>query len=105
MAQVQTQTNLAAFIRTSTPISEVLHVCGDIDLINEGEFRAAIDDLSASGLPIVVDLTKCTYIGSSGFHVLAACHDERGGIRVVAPDRIEKLLHIVGLSSIVGRLA
>jgi anti-anti-sigma factor len=93
--------NLAAFVQDSTGDAEVVHVCGEIDVSNELEFHESIDRASVPGRPIVIDLTKCTHIGSGGFHVIADCRDAaKTEISIVAPLRIARLLPLLGLSDL-----
>jgi anti-anti-sigma factor len=58
-----------AFIRDSAEGIESLHVIGDIDIANAPEFEAAIMGMTQLPGPIVIDLTKCSYIDSSALHV------------------------------------
>ena len=95
--------NLGAFIQQSTDAAEFVHVYGDVDMINEGEFRDSILRASTAQRPVIVDLTKCTFICSRGLHVLFELRDlqEKGALSVVAPSHIARLFNIVGLPEMV----
>ena len=48
----------------------VLHVTGELDLATATQLEDAIDTPTEGG-PLVVDLTECTFLDSSGVRVLA----------------------------------
>ena len=90
----------AAFIRHNAGDEEFVYVFGEIDADCEVDFRDALTLASEPGRRVVVDLTRCTYIGSRGFAVL---FDARKKMRigVMASPRIRHLLHVLELSDIV----
>jgi len=89
----------AAFIRQPFGDDEFIHVFGEIDTETDVEFRTAITDASRVAKRVVVDLTRCTYIGSQGFSVLIQA-TKLMNISVIAPARIRRLMDIVGLTSL-----
>jgi anti-anti-sigma factor len=95
-------TAMAAFIREETPAGDVLHVLGEVDLANADEFAAAVAQLSKDSKDVVVDLTACTYMDSSGLRVLAAAHkDGADRMRVVIPKggSVHRIFEITGLAN------
>jgi anti-anti-sigma regulatory factor len=90
----------AAFIQHATRDDEWVYVFGEVDTDTERDFRDALNIASQAGRRVIVDLTRCTYIGSQGF---AALFDARTKmlIGVIAPPRIRQLLQILELSDIV----
>lgn len=90
----------AAFIQHSTSHDEYVYVFGEVDAESDAEFRDAVRIASQVGRRVVVDLTRCTYIGSQGFAVL---FDARSKMQlgVIAPQRIRRLMELLDLSSIV----
>lgn len=48
---------------------------------------------------VVVDLSRCTYIGSQGFFVLAGSQ-ALAEIAVIASPTVRRLMEVVGLSSL-----
>jgi anti-anti-sigma factor len=104
MDDLSSQAHRGAFIRRSTDAAEIIDVFGEVDMVNEHEFRdsvlqAAFDERR----PIVVDLTRCTFICSRGLHVLFDLSRSRpsGSLSVTAPPNIARLFDIVGLSELV----
>lgn len=90
----------AAFIRQSVGQDEYVHVFGEVDLDTDLALRSAILEAAKSAKRVVVDLTRCTYIGSQGLGVLADAR-QLTTLGVVAPARVKRLMDIVGLTSIV----
>lgn len=87
----------AAFVRESREDAEWLHVFGEVDIANAGEFEAFVGQLGATNRPIVVDLTSCVYIDSCILHALARA-DELFELRVIAAkgshaERVFELVH------------
>lgn len=95
--------NRAAFIRRSTDAAEIIEVFGDIDMLNESEFRDSIVQASNLGNPVIVDLNRCTFICSRGLHVLFECSKGQpaGALSVTARPQIAHLFDIVGLSGLI----
>lgn len=92
---------MAAFIHEEMPGGEVLHVLGEVDLANAAEFETALLELTGGDGDVVVDLTACSYMDSSGLRVLAAAHkivEDR--LRVVIPKggSVHRIFEITGLA-------
>ena len=98
---MQTYRNVgrAAFIRQPLGDDEYIHVFGEIDLESDADFREAVGEAARSAKRIVIDFTRCTYVGSQGFSVLFHAK-ELTDIAVIAPARIRRLMEIVGLSGL-----
>ena len=91
----------AAFIKDPVGGDEYIHVFGEIDIETQESFREAIVSAARSAKRIVVDLTRCTYIGSQGFTVLV--HAQKlTDIAVIAPARIRRLMDVVGLANLLS---
>ena len=103
MGHLPNRANRGAFIHRSTDAAEIIDVFGEIDTEDEDEFRDSILQASALTRPIVVDLTKCTFLCSRGLHVLSDFFDRLpvGFLTVTAPSRIARLFDMVGLSALV----
>jgi anti-sigma B factor antagonist len=92
---------MAAFIREDGPQGDVLHVLGEIDLANADEFQAAVLELANSSDAVVVDVSACKYMDSSGLRVLAAAHKAIGDrLRLVIPKTgsVHRIFEITGLA-------
>ena len=89
----------AAFIRQPQGDAEYIHVFGEIDTDSEADFREAIIESARNAKRIVIDFTRCTYIGSQGFSVLVNAK-RLADLAVIAPARIRRLMDIIGLSSL-----
>lgn len=92
---------MAAFIREEDPRGNILHVLGDVDLVNADEFQSAVLEVAKGARDVVVDLTACTYMDSSGLRVLATAHktiDDR--LRIVIPRNgsVHRIFEITGLA-------
>jgi len=90
----------AAFIRQTIGDDGYVHVFGEADNESEDEFRASIRESARTAKRVIVDLTRCTYIGSQGFAVLAAARS-LCDLAIIAPARVKRLVDIVGLSSLI----
>jgi anti-anti-sigma factor len=92
-----------AFIRQSSDAGEIIHVFGEVDMVNESEFRESILKAADRDCPIVVDLTKCTFFCSSGLHVLFDLSNGRlaGSLSVRVSRQIARLFEVVGLTSLI----
>ena len=76
----------------------IVRVHGEVDLATTRAFRDALDSGSARSL--IVDLTDCPYLGTSGLAVLIrACNKLEGALSVLAPEGSfhRKLLGIAGV--------
>src|SRR5215467_5926117 len=89
----------AAFIRETVGADEYIHVFGEVDIESDDAFRAAIREAAKSRTRVVVDLSRCTYIGSQGFSVLVTSRAITN-LAVIASNRIKRLLAILGLSGL-----
>ncbi|HZY98970.1 MAG TPA: STAS domain-containing protein [Candidatus Baltobacteraceae bacterium] len=92
---------IAAFIREEDPRGRILHVLGEVDLSNADEFQSAVLEVAKGAGNVIVDLTACTYMDSSGLRVLAIAHktiDDR--LRVVVPRNgsVHRIFEITGLA-------
>jgi anti-anti-sigma factor len=94
----------AAFIREPVGDEEYVRVFGDIDLANTGDLRLAIAQAVMENPRVVVDLSKCTYIGSHGIAVIAQANAE-SPLRVIASPQIRRVFDIAGLSELFVRVA
>ncbi len=80
----------------------VVSVYSDIDIASVAQFRAALDSAIAAEKPVVVDLSKCNYLDSTGISTLVSAHNAKVPIGVVASRQAAKLLDIVGLTSLLN---
>ena len=67
-----------------------IRICGEIDLTNTTAVREAISHLASPDAPtILIDLTKTTYLDSSGiamlFHLSQRLTERRQTLRLVVP--------------------
>jgi anti-anti-sigma factor len=80
----------------------ILVVDGEIDLSNADEFEQELR--AVAGAPrLIVDLTLCTYIDSSGLNALVrATHrpGDEGAFAVVAGPETRRILEIAGLEEV-----
>jgi anti-anti-sigma factor len=75
-----------AFVHDSVPAAEVLHVFGDVDITDDGNFEAAIERSIRDGRPLVIDLAGCAYMGASALSVLVRAKARLGdALRLAAP--------------------
>ena len=89
----------AAFIRQSSGDDVYIHVFGEVDIESDDEFRAAIREAAKTAKRVIIDLTRCTYIGSQGFAVLVNAR-VLTNIAVVAPPNVKRLIEVVGLGGL-----
>jgi anti-anti-sigma factor len=92
---------MAAFIREDVPNGNILHVLGEVDLANADEFQGAVLELAKEDGEVVVDLTACSYMDSSGLRVLATAHkaiDDRLGIVIPKDGSVHRIFEITGLA-------
>jgi len=89
----------AAIIRNKVGDDQYIHVFGEVDIESDDEFRAAIREAAKTAKRVVVDLTRCTYIGSQGFAVLVTARAVTN-LAVLAPRAVKRLMEVVGLSSL-----
>jgi anti-anti-sigma factor len=78
----------------------IVAVFSDIDIASVAQFRTALDSAIAAGKPIVVDLSACKYLDSTGISTLVSAHNAKVDIGVIASRQAAKLLDIVGLTTL-----
>ncbi|GAC1310987.1 MAG: hypothetical protein NVS2B3_11570 [Vulcanimicrobiaceae bacterium] len=93
-------TNAYAFDTSDGLNCRCVHVTGDVDIRNARELAATMDATAAGG-PLVVDLSACTYLDSTGLSVFVK-HERahRGRLVIVAPSghRSLRIFEIAGLA-------
>lgn len=80
----------------------VLAVSSDIDIASAAEFRGEIERALASGKPVVIDLSACNYLDSTGISTLVGAHNADAQLSVIASRHVAKLLDIVGLTKLLN---
>lgn len=89
-----------AFTMSAGSKYSCITVCGDVDLSNAKELAQTMAEAADHG-PVVVDLTACTYIDSTGLAVFVK-HERkhRGKLVIVAPptQRSLRIFEITGLT-------
>ena len=88
-----------AFIRHMAGDDAYIYVFGEVDIESDDELRAAIREAAKVARRVIVDLTRCTYIGSQGFAVLMNARPLTN-IAVIAPRKVRRLMEVVGLNSL-----
>ena len=92
------------FRRESCDADTLVFVSGDIDLANAAQFHRELEEAARGGGTIVVDLSDCQYMDSTGLHVLAKMHGTaRNRMRLVVPEdsSVRRILDITGFGEIV----
>lgn len=92
---------MAAFIREEVEAGHILHVLGEVDLANAEEFQTAAMEIAGKTGDIIIDLTACTYMDSSGLRVIATAHKAvEDRLRVVIPKggSVHRIFEITGLA-------
>jgi anti-anti-sigma factor len=85
----------------------VVRVVGEVDLSHEEELRAELRRAVSADPPgIVVDMTECEFIDSSGVRALLlsreAQDEDTGGLAVAASsDQILRILSVMGLDKVI----
>jgi len=89
------------FVPASEHEPATVRAAGDIDLINVGQFQAALDQAAGSSA-VTVDMAAVTYCDSAAIRALfGAARRARLTIRVAAAGAItESLFEVSGLSQI-----
>ena len=87
---------------TVEPERVVVAVSSDIDIASVTQFRAALDNAITLGKPVVVDLTACRYLDSTGISTLVGARNANVAIGVIASRQAAKLLDIVGLTTLLN---
>lgn len=70
----------AVVLETDTEVE--VHLAGEIDLGTRGLFQRTIDDAAAHRRPIVIDMTRVSFLDSTGLGVLAGARRDRVDIRL-----------------------
>ncbi len=89
--------------RIDTLVSEgkvTVAVTGDIDSFSDSSFDSALDAAADQDLPMVVDLSGCTYIDSAGLSALVRLAKKTRQARTVvvpAESPIYRIFQITGL--------
>lgn len=92
---------MAAFIREDVEGGNILHVLGEVDLANADEFQSAAMEIAGKSGDVIIDLTACAYMDSSGLRVLATAHKAvEDRLRVVIPKggSVHRIFEITGLA-------
>lgn len=96
---------LEAAMRTEAGVP-VLGVAGEVDVFTAPEFKVAISEAIDSGIvDLVIDLTKVSYMDSSGFGILLSAtkrvRPKDGSINLVAcNEAIERMMKITRLDTV-----
>jgi anti-sigma B factor antagonist len=82
----------------------LIRVSGELDLATTPELERALSETDLA-LPVVVDLTDCSFLDSSAVRILLTtarrAEDAGGGASVVAPDPgVRRALEIAGVATI-----
>ena len=90
------------FLPASARGPATVRAAGDIDLINVGQFQAALDEAAAASSAITADMTAVTYCDSATIRALfMAARQARLTIQVSTVGPItEALLNISGLDQV-----
>jgi anti-sigma B factor antagonist len=91
-------------VETASPGVTILHVVGELDLATCPAVEEAIAS-AASSSRVIVDLTRCTFLDSSGLRVLMRAQrevGERGGVLelVAADPTIVRVLEIANVDTV-----
>jgi anti-sigma B factor antagonist len=92
------------------PAAIVVFAEGEVDVLTVGRLRTAVDEAlkDAAGLPVVVDLTAVTFLGSHGLAALAEAASKaerrREPLRVVVDETraVIRPLQITGLDEVLA---
>ena len=77
----------------------VLQVCGEIDLATHEELTGQIRAAAADGKPVVVDLSRCAFIDSSGIRALLLGEREAESIAVAgASEQVKRVFEMTGVT-------
>lgn len=90
----------AILVHESLPWAEILSASGELDLAVAPQFGSALDTLLGGNLPVVVDLSGCSYLDSTILRVLVgACNAAPNRFAIVVPPRarIRRVFQIAGL--------
>lgn len=90
---------LCAFIHDAGA-EGVVHIFGEIDLSNAAEFESELREAAARQRSIVINLSACNYMDSSGLRVLLRLHADLGDrLRIVLPPTggVRRVFTVAGL--------
>jgi anti-anti-sigma factor len=77
----------------------VLHLSGELDLASEDDLLAAVQGWNG-GRELILDLSRLSFIDSTGIRVLAAMTKETSGIVLRAPRPVVRsVLDLVGIEA------
>ncbi len=82
----------------------IVRVAGEVDVSREEEVRAELRRAEKDARGIVVDLTECEFIDSSGIRALLLSRDAQGseGLAVAASsEQILRILSVMGLDKVI----
>jgi anti-anti-sigma factor len=90
------------FVPAGDRAHATVRAAGDIDLVNAGEFQAALDQAAADSDAITVDMVQVTYCDSAAIRALfIAARRARVTIQITAAGAVtETLLQVSGLAQI-----
>jgi anti-sigma B factor antagonist len=82
--------------------STVVRVTGEVDAASSPEFAAALDGAAQQGRPVVLDLSRTTFIDSAGIRILVrsmwAIREAGSSLRLAsASEQVETVLRITGI--------
>jgi anti-anti-sigma factor len=92
----------AVMVRESLAWAEVLAVSGELDLAVVPQFGSALEELLRGSLPVVLDLSGCSYLDSTILRVLVGASNsapKRFAIVVPEEARIRRVFQIAGLET------
>ena len=93
----------AAFIRETSTTACTVHVYGEVDLANACELEAAIGAPHRIDKRLIVNLSQCGYMDSTGLAVLIRAKKRVGesfGVELGDNPRIHTLFRVAGLDKL-----
>ena len=99
--------------RNTTDGVHIVSVRGELDLATAPELREMLDEVLAGETPILIDLTACEFIDSTGIAVIVRAWQMRQGkdgaseagglLGLCAPDKqVSRLLEVTGVDSTIS---
>jgi stage II sporulation protein AA (anti-sigma F factor antagonist) len=86
----------------------VVRVAGEVDMSHEDELRAELRAAAADAKGIVVDLTECEFIDSSGVRALLLSREEQRADQgpeklavAASSDQILRILSVMGIDQVI----
>ncbi|MEU0333825.1 STAS domain-containing protein [Streptomyces sp. NPDC006193] len=94
-------------VATATDGIRVLTLAGEIDHHTGDRLRHALDVTDAARPRIVIDMSRVTFMDSSGINILInayqAVTDAGGWLRLAAPtDSVHRVLQLVGVDDVIA---